>query len=69
MRITVASPYRFAGSSDDPEPEPSCLTYTDQDSCLEHACGWCSSTGVLDDVFQGCLAESFAKLVPQVGAA
>lgn len=53
---------------DDEPSEPSCLTYTDEDSCLEHACGWCTSEvlgGRLE--VEGCLAESVAKLVPTVG--
>jgi uncharacterized membrane protein YgcG len=49
-------------SSGDEPVEPSCLTFTDQDSCLDHNCGWCSSS-VLGDL--GCLSEGFAKLVPE----
>jgi hypothetical protein len=59
---THANLRRFSSGGDEPA-EPSCLTYTDQDSCLEHACGWCSSS-VLGDL--GCVAEGLAKLVPQV---
>jgi hypothetical protein len=63
-RPTILCPsFRFSESDD---PEPSCLAYNDEDSCLQHDCGWCSNSGVLGASIEGCVSESIAKLVPKV---
>jgi len=65
VACTATPSLRWIRFSEGDDPEPSCLSYTDEDSCLEHECGWCSNSGVLGASIEGCISESIAKLVPK----
>jgi hypothetical protein len=65
VACTATPSLRWIRFSESDDPEPSCLAYNDEDSCLQHDCGWCSNSGVLGASIEGCVSESIAKLVPK----